>query len=559
MISSMAKEGGLQDLLAHPGAATVGVYYLARRHEMERRAEPLDGTHVGDGALVHSLLHYVDVSDSAYPDRYSDIVERGRVLHEGDVLYHQTDAAPLQPGFYIARDAERKRILWVIAGPGGAKEALAELAGGAAPLPGGGYAHAGMWRAALWLMDSHLERVIEALAAHPGYGLTLVGHSTGAGICALVAHVLTTNPELGAKLGGAGVEAFCIAPAACMSSDIAAASGGYVTSLVMRYDLVPRFSAHSVEALKAELLSVDYKSLLTEDLMAHDSVRRAVEATAAAAARIRASERAHAALGRAATTAARVAQKVAENPKVVQLEKLAQGAAGGLASKIDAALEPAGGDEPASPRPLAELAERERAAGRAPLVEDALLKVGDKVSAAAGAALQSERVRGALGWVSTILKRAAAARPGGGRDVGPEDVAGATPLEGGGVGGAKEAAGAGGGGEGEAAAVALYAPGRILWLVSRGGGKGGVLCQGGGPFTPRCACTHHLAHASRAHPVAGEPRRGGFVAPRGLLGGAASCVPHACQPRRRCTRGAGAAPAALKSRPRPRWQPRPLP
>jgi hypothetical protein len=33
---------------------------------------------------------------------------------------------------------------------------------------------------------------------------------------------------------------------------------------------VPRFSAHSVEALKRELLELDYRSLLSEDVMAFE-------------------------------------------------------------------------------------------------------------------------------------------------------------------------------------------------------------------------------------------------------------------------------------------------
>jgi pimeloyl-ACP methyl ester carboxylesterase len=39
----------------------------------------------------------------------------------------------------------------------------------------------GMWQSALWLMDHHLGRVIDALKAHPGYDLAIVGHSMGAG------------------------------------------------------------------------------------------------------------------------------------------------------------------------------------------------------------------------------------------------------------------------------------------------------------------------------------------------------------------------------------------
>ncbi len=41
-------------------------------------------------------------------------------------------------------------------------------------------------------------------------------------------------------------------------------------SQVMRYDLVPRFSTAAVEAMQQELLEIDYKGLLHEDLMEHE-------------------------------------------------------------------------------------------------------------------------------------------------------------------------------------------------------------------------------------------------------------------------------------------------
>lgn len=39
---------------------------------------------------------------------------------------------------------------------------------------------------------------------------------------------------------------------------------------VMRNDLVPRFSTAAVEAMQQELLEIDYKGLLHEDLMEHE-------------------------------------------------------------------------------------------------------------------------------------------------------------------------------------------------------------------------------------------------------------------------------------------------
>lgn len=38
----------------------------------------------------------------------------------------------------------------------------------------------------------------------------------------------------------------------------------------MRYDLVPRFSTAAVELMQQELLEIDYKGLLHDDLMEHE-------------------------------------------------------------------------------------------------------------------------------------------------------------------------------------------------------------------------------------------------------------------------------------------------
>ena len=45
--------------------------------QLEKLAEPLDGSHVGDSELVHELLRYTDVSDSVYPDRCVGAQPRG--------------------------------------------------------------------------------------------------------------------------------------------------------------------------------------------------------------------------------------------------------------------------------------------------------------------------------------------------------------------------------------------------------------------------------------------------------------------------------------------------
>lgn len=64
-----------------------------------------------------------------------------------------------------------------------------------------------------------------------GYSIRLVGHSLGAGVCALLAWLLKRD-------GLERVRATCFAPPACASPAIAEETKEYVNSLVMRYDAV---------------------------------------------------------------------------------------------------------------------------------------------------------------------------------------------------------------------------------------------------------------------------------------------------------------------------------
>ena len=64
-----------------------------------------------------------------------------------------------------------------------------------------------------------------------GYTIRLVGHSLGAGVCALLAWLLKRD-------GLERVRATCFAPPACASPAIAEETKGYVNALVMRYDAV---------------------------------------------------------------------------------------------------------------------------------------------------------------------------------------------------------------------------------------------------------------------------------------------------------------------------------
>lgn len=52
-----------------------------------------------------------------------------------------------------------------------------------------------------------------------------------------------------------------------MSADLAEACAPYVTSVVLSYDVIPRFSLSNVERLRDELLSVDWYEEMKDSML----------------------------------------------------------------------------------------------------------------------------------------------------------------------------------------------------------------------------------------------------------------------------------------------------
>lgn len=359
IITTLAKDH-LGSLLVHPGHAIVGVYYLAKRHEMTKIADHIDGSEVGDKEFVQKLIRYVDISDSIYPDRYPVLIKEQQLVKESDILFFFTQVHKLQPGFYIAVDNEEQKLLWVIRGTHDIHDLLTDLCGVAIPLPSTSYppgsaAHWGMWKAAGWLLDNHWTSVCKHLKAYPGYDLEIIGHSMGAGVGALLALRLNTEEPYKKDLGDVTVTCMGVATAACLTGELAASCAPYVTTLVMRYDLVPRFSTAAVELMQEELLEIDYKGLLHDDLMEHEVYRRTLERTKSAAEKIKGHKLTQAALAATTdqlaalqSTAAKAGEVVARHIDAAEAAKDTRKAAAAAAAADNtaaaAAAAAAGGD-----------------------------------------------------------------------------------------------------------------------------------------------------------------------------------------------------------------------
>ncbi|XP_004235552.2 uncharacterized protein [Solanum lycopersicum] len=175
------------------------------------------------------------------------------------VLLQEPKAGILKPAFTILADHRSRSFLLVIRGTHSIKDTLTAATGAVVPfhhtvVHGGGvsnlvlgYAHCGMVAAARWIARLATPCLLKALSIYPEYKLKIVGHSLGGGTAAILTYVLREQKELST--------ATCVAfaPAACMTWELAESGCEFITSVINGADLVPTFSAASVDDLRSEV------------------------------------------------------------------------------------------------------------------------------------------------------------------------------------------------------------------------------------------------------------------------------------------------------------------
>ncbi|CAL9765528.1 unnamed protein product [Musa acuminata subsp. burmannicoides] len=178
---------------------------------------------------------------------------------QDDVLLQKPKAGILKPAFTILTDKSTKSILLLIRGTHSIRDTLTAATGAVVPFhhtllyEGGisdlilGYAHCGMVAAARSIAKLATPCLLEALHEYPDYKLKIVGHSLGGGTAALLTYILREQQEF--------ATAICVtfAPAACMTWELAESGRHFITSIINGADLVPSFSAASVDDLRSEV------------------------------------------------------------------------------------------------------------------------------------------------------------------------------------------------------------------------------------------------------------------------------------------------------------------
>ncbi|XP_008787502.3 uncharacterized protein LOC103705539 [Phoenix dactylifera] len=104
----------------------------------------------------------------------------------------------------------------------------------------GGYVHNGLLRAAGWVLDSECDILKELMEKYPSYTLTFAGHSLGSGVAAMLAMVVVQNRDKLGNVERKRIRCYAIAPARCMSLNLAVRYADVINSVVLQDDFLPR-------------------------------------------------------------------------------------------------------------------------------------------------------------------------------------------------------------------------------------------------------------------------------------------------------------------------------
>ncbi|KAL2227070.1 UNVERIFIED_CONTAM: hypothetical protein Sindi_2065700 [Sesamum indicum] len=98
----------------------------------------------------------------------------------------------------------------------------------------GGYVHNGLLKAAGCVLNAECDILKELVEKYPNYTLTFTGHSLGSGVAALLTMVVVQNRDRLGNIDRKRVRCFAIAPARCMSLNLAVRYADVINSIVLQ-------------------------------------------------------------------------------------------------------------------------------------------------------------------------------------------------------------------------------------------------------------------------------------------------------------------------------------
>ncbi|XP_031492894.1 uncharacterized protein LOC116259295 [Nymphaea colorata] len=104
----------------------------------------------------------------------------------------------------------------------------------------GGFVHHGLLKSAFWLLNQEGPTLERLISEHPGYTLTFAGHSLGSGVAALLTVVVVNHRHRFSGIPRERIRCYAIAPARCMSLNLAVKYADVIHSVILQDDFLPR-------------------------------------------------------------------------------------------------------------------------------------------------------------------------------------------------------------------------------------------------------------------------------------------------------------------------------
>ncbi|EEF50522.1 uncharacterized protein LOC8261872 [Ricinus communis] len=115
----------------------------------------------------------------------------------------------------------------------------------------GGYVHNGLLKAAKWVFNTECKVLRNLVDMNPDYKLTFAGHSLGAGVVALMTMYAIQNQDKLGNIERKRIRCFAVAPARCMSLNLAVRYADVINSVVLQDDFLPRTTTALEDVFKS--------------------------------------------------------------------------------------------------------------------------------------------------------------------------------------------------------------------------------------------------------------------------------------------------------------------
>ncbi|MCO5575861.1 hypothetical protein L7F22_029666 [Adiantum nelumboides] len=103
-----------------------------------------------------------------------------------------------------------------------------------------GFVHHGLLKSARWLLNEEADRLKDLLSEHPSYKLSVAGHSLGSGVAAMFVMLVANDRSTLGNIARNRIRCYAIAPARCMSLNLAVRHADIIYSVILQDDFLPR-------------------------------------------------------------------------------------------------------------------------------------------------------------------------------------------------------------------------------------------------------------------------------------------------------------------------------